>query len=610
MKVPKTLKFDDRITRGRIKAPYIHKQGMAFVFLDTETKINFKSEKATDYLKLGVIARAFYDVNGELLQSEYLHFTTIEELHTILTNWLHMTGYMNLVAHNMSFDFQVSDLLTWLENTGYSCSLWYQEMSVTYIHWEKEKSHIRLLDNMNWWPMALKEVGSAIGEPKMEIDFEKCTDKELAEYCENDVRIMVKGMAVFWKIIMKLYGIRPRWTLGSTAMNCFLSTPARAKLIQNKLPDVGKDSIRSYVGGRVEVFRIGEFDSETLYKLDVNSLYPTVMAMFKYPKEYSFTMHNIELETLKTLSKVKTICANVDIKTKEPVFPVPYNGSKIYPTGTYTVWLTGNELLYAVNNNLITKCHKLHAWNNDYLFTDFVNNLYQLKQQYAKENNWGGREIVKRLLNSLYGKFAQLGYEREYIGIDSRVQYCRGKIVEENYEDNWEFEVLNWKKYRLNKNVILTHSIPIIASCVTANARQYMWQIFKEIGWENCYYSDTDSIITNKIGLDRVANRLDDTLLGALKNEGSSNYLQVLGRKSYVWGDKRTFKGVPYRAIEIEENKFVYTGFRTLNNMVFKPDNLLSFEMEKERRIRQLVPEGYKIIGSRVYSPVMYEGLI
>ena len=610
MIVPKELKFAENITNGKIKNPYVHKKGLFFVFLDTETKINFKSEKASDYLKLGVVGIAQYSVEGFIISENYIHFKTVKELHAILTTILEKYGYMNLIAHNISFDFQVIDLLEWLETTKTECDLWYQEMSVSFISWRNKKQNIKILDNMNWFPMALKDEGKIIGIEKMEIDFENCTEEYLATYCEQDVKIMIHGMSMFWQMITKLFNIRPRWTLGSTAMNCFMSTAERLKMRNNKLQQENKDAIKSYVGGRVEVFRVGVFENETLYKLDVNSLYPTVMAKEKYPIEYSYSVTKPSIEITNKMVNMKCCNALCHIKTDKPIFPVKLGKRNVYAIGTYTTWLTGNELKYALKNNLVTEVEKIHAYNQDYIFSKFINKLYMLKQQYSKEGNYGGREVCKRLMNSLYGKFAQLGFTREYIGMDYRQKYVRGKVIMENREDNYQFEVLNYKKYKLVKDMMLAHSFPLIASCVTANARQYMWQIFEEIGWENCYYSDTDSIITNKIGLERVKNRLDDFILGGLKNEGESNYVQIYGAKAYVWGDKRTIKGIPYRAERINENTFVYTGFRTLNNLVFKSNNLHNFEMEKDRKIRELLPHGYRRIGSKVLPPILYEGLL
>lgn len=610
MQVPEKLEFDGRIKNGKISKPHVHKRGMTIVFVDTETKINYKSDNAADYLKLGVLCEATYNEIGEIVLEAYTHFTTIEQLHNKLTEILKKHNYINLVAHNINFDFQVMDLLKWLESQDLECEVWYQEMSVSYIHWQKDKTIVRILDNMNWWPMALKQVGKVVNEEKMDIDFEKCSLEELAIYCEQDVRIMVKGMSVFWKLIFELYGLRPRWTLGSTAMNCFLSTPSRSKLIQNRIEDVGKDAIRSYVGGRVEVFRLGEFKNTKLFKLDVNSLYPTVMAKEKYPVEYLYTMDKPKINHIKLILKSKICCADCEVKTKENVFPYQLGKRKIYPLGTYRTWLTGNEFKYGIENGLITKVHKMHVYRAEYIFTEYVNKLYLLKQEFTEKGNWGGREVCKRLLNSLYGKFAQVGFKKEFVKMDYKQRYVRGKFIEENPEDNWKFEVLNYKMYKLNKNVILPHSMPIIASCVTANARQYMWTIFKEIGLENCYYSDTDSIITNEIGLENVKNRIDDLILGGLKNEGESDYLQVWGAKAYVWGDKRTIKGIPYRAYKINDNTFQYTGFRTLNNLVFKNNSAKEFELIKERKIRELIPDGYQVIGSKVYPPTLYDGLL
>ncbi len=54
------------------------------------------------------------------------------------------------------------------------------------------------------------------------------------------------------------------------------------KMLVHMKPEVIKLEIDSYRGGRNECFFIGEAHGE-FYKLDVNSMYPYVMATHYYP---------------------------------------------------------------------------------------------------------------------------------------------------------------------------------------------------------------------------------------------------------------------------------------------------------------------------------------
>ncbi|GAF82464.1 unnamed protein product, partial [marine sediment metagenome] len=50
---------------------------------------------------------------------------------------------------------------------------------------------------MNWFTESLAKTGERIGIPKMDIDFDTCTDEELSVYCRNDVLIEFENFKVF-----------------------------------------------------------------------------------------------------------------------------------------------------------------------------------------------------------------------------------------------------------------------------------------------------------------------------------------------------------------------------------------------------------------------------
>ena len=603
MQIPNTINYDNQVKSGKFREVVKHKTGLKITFFDIETHINIKSDNARDYFKLGVIGFAEYSVSGELLSVEYTHVTSITQLHRKFSEIMYANHGIILAAHNVSFDFQVGDVLSWLKSENVEIELWYKAMTTTIISGKANKQKLMIIDTMNHWPMSLENVGRAIGVKKMDIDFGSCTDEYLAEYCENDVKVMVMAWETLHKMVFENWGLRPRLTLASTTTNAFKTTE-QWKLIKSHLHDnVHKDSYASYFGGRVELFRHGEFRGIELHKLDVNSLYPAVMSMYPYPCSYEFTLDNPTITIMENVLENKTANAHVLIRTENQQFPKRHKEQTQYPTGTFETWLTSMELLSAIRGGLIKRIFKAHVFNMDNLFGEYLLTLTNLKEKYSIENNMGKREITKRLMNSLYGKFAQLGYNTKHVGRIDTVDFGRGKDLTNGLNNPIPYMILNHEKYLLEQNVILPHTHPHIASAITANARNLMWFYFETAGLENCYYSDTDSIILNSEGLANLKPHLHDSRLGKLKHEGSTTYLRILAKKSYFWGDKRVSKGIPQKAVKQNDNKYGFISYRSLDGDVFRTDKSIPFSFQSIRTLNEVIPDGYRVVNGFVIPP-------
>ena len=591
MKVPKTLRYHDDLLNNRRKYTSKNKGSINIVYFDTETIYDSVEPDPVKQFKLAVVAYAKYSQSGELINVVYSHANTVSELHFILNQFYSYDKHMYLMAHNMSFDYQVGDLENWLRKLNQKIVLWYRAMTTTLIIAKDKQKQVTILDSMNYFPMSLENLGRAIGAPKMDIDFEACTDIELMKYCENDVRILVEAWSVLHNMTAENWGVRPKLTLASTTMNCYQTTDSYKKIIPHFRTEVHLDSLRSYYGGRIEVFRIGEFNNQELHKLDVNSLYPYIMCTIPQPISYKTTIQNPSYYLLNDVLVDMFGIALVKIECKTPQFPKHYENTNIFPVGSFWTWLSGMELLSALREELIVDCKVIHLFNTANIFSEYIAKLNTLKEKYSMENNDGKRLVTKRLMNSLYGKFGQLGYTQIYQRTHEKVKFGRGRYITNDSRDGELYQILNGEEYLIKQNVILPHTNPHIASNITAGARDYMWFLFNSAGLENCFYSDTDSIIVNKEGFNNLSKYVDDHKMGSLKLEGISDKVTIYGKKAYSWDDKRVVKGIPRKATHIGNNQFEFTSFKTLDSHVFNLDNRTCFKGFLTRTLKENIPK-------------------
>jgi len=271
---------------------------------------------------------------------------------------------------------------------------------------------------------------------------------------------------------------------------------------------------------------------------------PTVSGLMRAMKRFFLIAH--------LRVRVRKPC--VGLKTERLIFPV----------GEFDCFLTSPEIELVLKEGEIVKVYKYAIYEQHPIFKDYVDFFYSLKEKYAKEGNIVFKEIAKLFLNSLYGKFGQR----------TRSFYRIGKC---NYEDGYEvvfdaetgerttYRYLNGEIWVENKEYIEAYdAVVAIASAVTAYARCYLWKLIEKAGIENVFYTDTDSLIVNEQGYERLRDMLDNYKLGYLKCEGVSEDVEIRNAKDYTFGEEVKRKGVKKNAVEIKPNTFKQLEFERL----------------------------------------------
>ena len=176
----------------------------------------------------------------------------------------------------------------------------------------------------------------------------------------------------------------------------------------------------------------------------------------------------------------------------------------------------------------------------------------------SRDNNTMDRTNVKLIMNSIYGKFAQRN--EEIIDIKDVKDKTIDVVYKCSEENGLEVKSRIWqgKEYVLERNILSQYSFPLIASCVTANARQHLWKFIDKVGIQNVAYVDTDSIITNLSGSKILDGYRNSHELGKWKFEGESKEFIIHGLKDYVFGDETVVKGIPKRAKKVKHNVYEF----------------------------------------------------
>lgn len=538
------------------------------IFVDTETKpIPGDKGKTYQELRLGVAICARFRRDGKKDFKDTVRFNTISEFWDIVQDRVRSKTVLYLISHNAVFDFTVLRHMEYLTKMGYKCGFVYDGGMTFISKWRSEKHTIMILNNANWFKGTLAKWGNELNLPKLDMPKGVDDNERWFTYCDRDTEILYQLYAWYKEFLSSNDLGSWKYTIASSAFTSF-----RHRFMPHPIyiPDETEDSDiarESYHGGRTECFRIGEYTNGPYYKLDINSMYPFVMRNSEYPNCYEARYKNPDKVKTRRTAETHCIIADCTITPKLPYFVHRRNNRNIYPIGQFRTVLTTEEYQLAYDNGWVNDVHDVVVYRKRPLFQEYVDFFYRVKQEAGRENKPLIRAFSKLYLNSLYGKFGQRGYVDKVLGDDptATIRVSHGYNI--RTQERFTIRQVGQQVLYSTKGGESYNAFCAIASHVTANARLLLYDSIVRMGRNNCFYCDTDSVICNQQGLDRIKSLLDDSKLGFWKVEGISENVTITAPKHYTFGQKTVVKGIRKNAQKLGKNIYkqeVWPGFNSI----------------------------------------------
>lgn len=306
-----------------------------------------------------------------------------------------------------------------------------------------------------------------------------------------------------------------------------------------------------------------------IYGLDINSAYPNIMKNYAMPIQQltgqvpfvpvielspSFNEANLDDHTLYT-------CIGIKWK-KEQLHPTiacrtPIGLQYTSYAGDCNLW--GIELKLAlstknIESGVITH-HMQFKWAN--IFKRYIEDLYEQRLDAKRRKDKVSDQLIKLIMNALYGKFGQRKYPKTKIVPRSQLQFYvdqdreSNKIMYIEHLGNDVFEIAFAPDEEHTND--LSHMLAV-SSWITAmqrvNLRKAQMEIIKKGG--NIYYCDTDSIYTDTL---LPPEYMDDNELGKWKIEKKIHEAVFISPKVYLTIDENgeetfKFKGIKQDKLE------------------------------------------------------------
>ncbi|MEM2117198.1 MAG: DNA polymerase [Thermoplasmata archaeon] len=533
-----------------------------FIFFDTETE-QIKISSNIIQQKFKLVTCIFYQRGCKTKKEivEYKYFLNSEDFFKYVESKLYKKEKLILISHNIHFDFCVLGGYEWICKNKWKVKSFVDSSNLYIMSIEKDCKRIELINSFNFFRTTIKQLGELLNLPKIEIDFNNCSLDDLITYSFRDCEILFNIFKTYIKFIeVNDLGTFQK-TISSQSFTAFRHKFMKHQIYIHNDKTALEIERKSYYGGRNECFYIGKIEGENIYKLDINSMYPFVMKINDYPIKLIKKLKNVSLENLENYLEKYCVIGVVKIKTNEPVYPFRIQNRTCFVVGEGNFILTTPELEYAYKNNHIKKIYKLIIYEKANIFSDFVEFFYSERINSKNKGDKVFSDLYKLILNSLYGKFGQLGNEWRFVEYSDNFEFKYIESVNKSAGKKYSWrQIGNRIEERIERGEAY-NSFVAIASHVTAYARIYLWNLIKTAGIENVYYVDTDSLFVNETGYKNLLSYIDNNNIGKLKVEGISNYLEIRGLKDYTFGDIVKIKGVKIFEDNSRGNEFIQIRF-------------------------------------------------
>ena len=505
-----------------------------------------------------------------------------------------------LYFHNLKFDSEY--IISYLLNNGYEVikdkkerrdktfTTVITDMGQFYaleIYFEVKKhkvNKVTIYDSLKLINKSVDDIAKDFDLPirKLNLDYKRIRPEgyELQDYeikyIQNDVKIMALALEILFKENLN------KMTIGSCALSSYRKMTKYFKTYFPELPfEIDKDIRQSYKGGFTYLNPIyKDLVVHDVMVLDVNSLYPSVMAQFKLPhgmpmpfkgeyKEDKF--YPLYVQQLSCTFKLKEgMIPTIQIKNNLAFLPNEYVESSNDEILTLTLTNIDLELFFKhYDVNII-------AWHGGFkfqavkgLFSNYIDYWTNNKIKAKKEGNKSLYQISKLMLNSLYGKMAT------------------NPIVRSKYPYLDEEGIV---KYALYPEEIKKSLYIPVATFITSYARRKTIETSQTIkdyttnkyGKDYYIYSDTDSIHMLKLPKEELKQfvEVDKYELGKWDIEHDDiETAKFLRQKCYIEIDTKHNKNVTVAGLPKKLAEYV-----TIDN--FKEGfSILKEDTEKDHKL-------------------------
>lgn len=520
------------------------------VTFDTESRVQFTKTRERHRFRLAVASADVIDKATRQPKS-----TSWCETHDPAELWQFIDGFTRtnartvVFAHNLGFDMRMSDALRVLPELDWQL----QAMSIdSYRCWARFKRGTRglsLVDTSSFYPVPLAKIAHALGMRKLALPKPDAPDEQWMSRCRHDVEITRAAALrlLDWLELNDMGSFRLTGPAQADAAYRHKFMPRKQMLVHDHSPAIDAERKSSYTG-RAEALRHGR-QRGYLYEWDYRLAYAHLVRRLPVPTRFVGHTYNLTPERLVEVTRNYAVLADVDVTTDVPTVPTNHDGRILWPVGTFSSTLWDRELQLLELEGGSWTCRQAWLYERAPVLRSWAEWIVDELDGERPTSDALQQIMLKSWSRSLIGRFGLRYPTLETIAEAPHddiayLPYYDADSGETRYTLQIGRQVMEQNGAEEGRN-----SMPAVMAYVMSASRVQLWATMRAAGLENVAYVDTDSILVDQVGHERLQSRLGDGRVDGLRFKRRMRGVEILGPRQVIAGRETKVSGLSKDAV-------------------------------------------------------------
>lgn len=527
-----------------------------WIAFDTESKKQRTAYGEVQTWRLGTAVRWRSDLKvGNAV--EHQHFAHPQKLWEWVTDFCRPKTRTIVWAHNLGYDLRIADAMRILPTLGWHLDWCNMSANVSTMTWRSDRGTLTFTDLYSWLPMPLESIGGMVGYPKFPKPRWDEGVSAWRTYCLRDTMIVYRAVSEIIAFVREqdLGNWQP--TGAGMAFATWRHKFMSHKVLVHDDEDALAAERKAMHTGRAEAWRHGDLKKDTWVECDLRQAYVHIAAENELPTKLKWHNGPITLHQYSELARRFRVLARVDVHTAVPSVPCHHRGRTIWPVGSFSTWLWDCELDAAIGGAKRVDIRECYIYTRAPILSDWARWVLDVQEWKDERATPVVRKWIKHSGRTLIGRIALRTAQWAVWGANPHGEIGVSYEVDADTGRVYRLMHAGGRTFREESRIEGHDSLPQVTGWITAQCRVMLWEAMQAAGEENIAHVDTDSLIVNMEGLRRLREKYGETFEAVWQIKHTYQRMTVYGPRNYRADGVRTTAGIPVKATEKSENKFV-----------------------------------------------------
>lgn len=451
-----------------------------------------------------------------------------------------------VVAHNAGYDLRITQALDCLDELGWRVKTLSLSPGATWGIWTNETATLVVVDSMTWLPTALWRLGLLLGRPKEKLPDAQADTALWRNRCRTDVEILRSAWLriIDWLRTNDAGNWRP--TGAGTAWSYWRHKHYTHPVLVHDQEDVRNAERRAAWTGRAEAWRVGDQGSGPWIEWDMQAAYARIAQDCDLPVKLIGEVQISTWEQFLHLSKRYRILAECSISTQTPTVPASHNNGIIWPIGKFDSTLWDAEVKLCREHSGQIELGQCWLYVKKPALKQWATWIIEKINEPTDSCDPIVQSMLKHWSRALIGRFGSSYSSWEEFAQSFNPDLRLSSVRFPDDDSNRRMLTVGTNIFIEGDRVDAWDASPAIMSFVMAEARVRLWHIAVAAGLDHVLYMDTDSVIVDSVG----SQRLDAANIDGLRIKGRWDSIEILATRRIITDGELRAAGIPKNAFQ------------------------------------------------------------